>query len=596
MTLPQPNQQGKFDFLDKKFANNKSAAAAATENVVEENSSAVVSRSTFKKIIRQPAKRLSCEELEDLKEKFVDFIKLDQSFQHDPSALSSPTSSSSISPSNYYQDAGSLPPPPLSLLLPPEPPTNVSIKSSRNSILSVDSSNPLITNSNNESGIYSTNSSALSTPPPRPEPPQRTVSIRNSAIYAQPSSILSLKTSNDDSVSIKSGSIYSSCRVATSQCHVRNSRSVFSIYEEEAETCSSSGLSSHSSSSAASSASSANNKNLLGNKLDRLTDFEVKKIESMYRSIGSIVCVSPCTCDLFTTTSEQIANLLNNCWRLELSSLVPIWIFDTGYNLKRTKKLTLLLVDRQTAFPLMTKPLLITDPFQFKNPNNDKQLTFKLSHELNKKMTASRNTNLSENSRHLVGLIQFLDFLCCHEFFKFYKEIVENPRNIEIFYLKNEKGKKSSEKALSHSSMTLNNNMTMMRSSNASSDKASNKFNHRYSEYIPYNINYDQISENGCSSLATTIKSNSTSMKTVVMQQPAHESKTAKLKTIRTITKSCISSPCAFQHVNSVKSNNDQHIKLLIENYSIYSQKNTNAQMSIINNSSENLQVRLRKK
>ena len=145
-------------------------------------------------------KRLSCEELETLKERFVDFI-----------------------------DSNDLPPPPDTRQL---------------SRLSVSS----------ESAESSMSSSSSIT---KPEPPQRTVSIKNF----------------DDTISIKS--IYSSCRGSfTNQPNaVRSSRSVFSIYEEEDE--SSSIITSSSSSSSFSK-----------NKLERLSDFDVEKIDSFYRSIG----------------------------------------------------------------------------------------------------------------------------------------------------------------------------------------------------------------------------------------------------------------------------------------------------------------------
>jgi hypothetical protein len=568
------HSSSKLVYLDKRFKDSGQVELPETNTIR--------TRSTFKKaaINRNAAKRLSCEELEDLKEKFVDFIKLDQVYvdhQNWFSASSSASPSSDIvyqsSPNNQMQQQQQQHSPPL----PPPPPC-------------------LLANSESD------NSNSMNTM--KPEPPARTVSIRNSSIY---SSILK----PDDSISIKSGSIYGmtgQVGAVHSQCQVRNSRSVFSIYEEEAtETCSSSGLSSHSSSSATSSSSpSSHNQNVLGNaksgnKLERLSEAEIKKIESMYRSIGSIVCVSPCTCDLFTTTSEQIASMLSNCWKMEMGSFVPIWIFDTGYNLKRAKKLTLLFVDRQTAFPLIQKPLLVTQMDQFRNPNNDKRLTFTLDqrqiapHVASTKLSSINQQRAADiqctSEQKLVGLIQFSDFLCCHEFFKFYREIVENMRNFEMFAPREGNTKQASksqakQQNFSSSMLTLNNTsrsgMMMMMPQNVSSAEAK-KFN-RYSEYIPYSINYDEIGNCGGGSVA--------SMSGVSLPPPtpppasSANSTTVKLKAVRTITKNCISSPCAFQHVNSLKCNNDQHIKLLIENFSVSEKKL----------SKENLQIRSRKK
>jgi hypothetical protein len=567
LLLAAAGQQGtKLAYLDKKFKENNNNNNNNEYSSSTSCTSSVRTRSTFKKaaIANNAIKRLSCEELEDLKEKFVDFIKLDQAYlDHSVSSSSSSSSNGNGSGNNIFQSS------PTTIIMTNQPTTH---------------NQPMIP------------SPPLPPPPPpdcliesKPEPPARTVSIRNSSIY---SSILK----PEDSVSIKSGSIYGVGHLQ--QQHVRNSRSVFSIYEEEAaETCSSSGLSSHSSSSTtASSPNSSNNsccQNVLGNvtgtKLERLADYEVKKLEAMYRSMGSIVCVGPCTCDLFTTTSEQVASMLSNCWRMEMSSFVPIWIFDTGYNLKRAKRLTLLFVDRQTAFPLLHKPLLVTQMDQFRNPNNDKRLTFTLSQQLiiaeNGKCNNKALTTSDTSDQKLVGLIQFYDFLCCHEFFKFYREVVENVRNFDMF--ENSKQLISARKGgcsknFSSSMMTLNNSMSGGRGKSGPSSVTATgnvseaqvkKFN-RYSEYIPYSINYDEVS-----SLSPMMN---------ITAAPLPPALNAKLKTVRTITKSCISSPCAFQHVNSLKSNNDQHIKLLIDNFNVSEKKLL---------SKENLQiVRLRKK
>ena len=290
----------------------------------------------------------------------------------------------------------------------------------------------------------------------RPEPPQRTVSIRtstcSSSLYSPAGKSMSINEEassesgyakpmrvnkvphQEDCISIKSSSIYSSCRGSIGPSFsvnphltggsgggggVRSSRSVFSIYEEEDdEICSGSSSTSStggrlSSSSASSSSSSSHN--ILSSKLERLSEFELKKIESMYRSIGSLVHVSSCTCDFFTTTSEQIASLLGDCWKLEVSSIVPVWIFNTGFNPKRAKQLRLLFVDRHTAFPLTTKNILIDSLNQLQNPGNDKRLTFTL------------------RNKQLVCLVQFFDFFSCQEFYKFYTNLTLSPRNVDIF-------------------------------------------------------------------------------------------------------------------------------------------------------------------
>ena len=49
-------------------------------------------------------------------------------------------------------------------------------------------------------------------------------------------------------------------------------------------------------------------------------------------------------------------------------------------------------------------------------------------------------------------------------------------------------------------------------------------------------------------------------------QLPPKETAKRNKQMTTTITKHCISNPCAFQHINSLK-DNDQHVKLLIETF-----------------------------
>jgi hypothetical protein len=199
---------------------------------------------------------------------------------------------------------------------------------------------------------------------------------------------------------------------------VRSSRSVFSIYEEEDEnsTHSSEGGSSSSNFSGSSccqqkqqqqqqqkQSSSPSN-----SKLSRLNETDTLRIESMYRSMGCIVQVATCTCDFLTTTSEQIASLLDNCWNVEAHNIVPVWLFDTGYNPKRCQQLRIMFVDRYTTFPTdkVPEPIVINKINPIKMPKGqDKRLTFTM-----------------KNSQ-LVCLLQFHDLFSCQDFFRFYSQL-----------------------------------------------------------------------------------------------------------------------------------------------------------------------------
>lgn len=224
-----------------------------------------------------------------------------------------------------------------------------------------------------------------------------------------------------DCVSIRSSNIYSTCRTTSRVPLVRSSRSVFSIYEDTSRPADDSASSSSSASSSVLSSATCQQQqqqqppSQLPQRstptLERLSEFELHRIESMYRSIGSLVCVAASTCHLFTTTSEQIAHLLHDCWRLQAASTVPLWLLDTGYNPKRERQLRLMFVDRRTAFPLMRQPIVIRARDQLRCPNGDqRRLTFTLQ------------------NKQLVCLIEFGDFLACHDFFKFYQDLLHNPR------------------------------------------------------------------------------------------------------------------------------------------------------------------------
>jgi hypothetical protein len=588
-SLPSPSSssqcnQGKLVYLDKKFTNHRQTSdevvkATTTATAASQQETIVVTAraSSNNEPGLKQKKRLSCEELENLKERFVDFINLD---------------------------------PEQSMLTKLQTMQANSIKQqSRLSVLSAESS------SGESSSLSNTSSDSVLAqppPPPRPEPPQRTVSIRNSTcnIYSSSSllsgesninnnnnnnnnttlsecyyqsskNINSNNNNNDDCLSMKSNSIYSTCRMTPTAGGgiqpVRSSRSVFSIYEEEdEESCSA--VSSNSSSSAASNGPTAghtrnpyfNTLSTTGSKLERLSDFEIKKIESFLSSLGSLVTVSSCTCDLFSTTSEQIANLLNDCWKAELSCMVPVWLLDTGFNPKRGKQLRLLFVDRRTAFPL-SKPILIKNAQQLRNPNNDKRLTFTLQ------------------NKQLVCLIQFYDFLSCHEFFKFFTDLLRSSRYAGLFC------SDDLTTVTQNSCLNANNSSRSMMSLRRMSQSKDNlnystcsdmqqqmkKFN-RYSELITTQTSFS----NSCSSSSSSSSSppplpppmvlEEKVTKSVVRNRQKAAAGSGGEQTTTTITKHCISNPCAFQHINSLK-DNDQHVKLLIETFNFNSPADSSA-------------------
>lgn len=302
-----------------------------------------------------------------------------------------------------------------------------------------------------------------------------------------------------------------------------------------------------------------------------------------------MVLVSPCTCDLFTTTSEQIASLLNDCWNLEVNSIVPVWLFDTGLNPKRKKQLRLLLVDRHTAFPIgattttpttrnlkssplahaLSQPILISELNMPKNPDNDKRVTFTL------------------DNGQLVCLIQFYDFTSCQEFYKFFTDICDSPKNDGLFrqqqnelLMDDQKKRSKCEKRFSfmrssksHSQSLLS--LSKMPAFSKPSSVSSNQKSKRYSEIIDSNVQFNvnvPSSSSGIKSSQTwaNLRELGSSHGFARSSRPDLNSEATKTEQaqprvrITGITKNCISSPCAFQHINSIK-DGDQRVKMLLD-------------------------------
>ena len=391
--------------------------------------------------ITNSVNRLSCEELEVLKERFVDFIK--------------------------YENPNS-------------------IKTTNDDTLDLAKDTKLEDSQqqlDNKSFAYLSNTKMNVRS--KPEPPERTVSIRHSTIYAKgsysPTNVANETLTSEDTFKIKS---------------------TYSNYNNNTSSCASSTTSSSSSASANSmngtsqplrsfkSVFSINEEDVYGQyliKTERLMENDIKKVQSMYQSINCIVLVSSCTIDFYTTNSEQIANL-QECWKMELNSVVPVWIFDRSYRRLNEKCLKLLFVDKKTGFPVY-KEILITKLSQFKNPK-DRRLTFTVE--------------------NFICLINFHDYFSCNEFFKFFLEL-------QIYLYE------SNAKYINENNDTKN---TANRTRAKSKDMLTRKsLSIPQTPLIKFNDDTD----------------------------------------ISKVKKNCISGPCAFQHINSLK-NEDVNIRMFIDN------------------------------
>ena len=64
----------------------------------------------------------------------------------------------------------------------------------------------------------------------------------------------------------------------------------------------------------------------------RLSENDILKISSFYKSIGALIYVARSTATLYISDFNSMANL--NDWK-NLYKGVPIWLFNTGVNPKR---------------------------------------------------------------------------------------------------------------------------------------------------------------------------------------------------------------------------------------------------------------------
>ena len=288
------------------------------------------------------------------------------------------------------------------------------------------------------------------------------------------------------------------------------------------------------------------------------------------RSIGCIVQVSASTCDLYTTNSEQIAMLLNDCWNLEINSIVPVWLFDTGLNLKRKKQLRLLFVDKLTAFPVsainpnqtsvlkaLNKPLLITENNLPKNPDNDKRMTFTL------------------NNKQLVCLVQFNDFTSCQEFFSFLNDMTTNPKHADLFRRNDlehvdsrnckplaESSKFSFMRSYKNHSQSLL-SLTKLNQT-AKGGNVSRKNSKRYSECIESEaVSFLSKPVNSGGRMKSSLTMDNLKIGSSIGGKLDKMSSCDRVR-ITGITKNCISNPCAFQHINSIK-DGDKRAKAFVD-------------------------------
>jgi hypothetical protein len=255
-----------------------------------------------------------------------------------------------------------------------------------------------------------------------------------------------------------------------------------------------------------------------------LTKHEEFKIESLYKSIGSHVLASKCTAKLYTTSLKNLIQLID--WRLEVSGCVPLWVFNTGLNPKRPKSLGLLLVEKRSGFAAWnlgqityandfkwSKPGHIT--FRVMDANDGRSSDPKKSSSKKNQKRTDENLSVDESGSSnsggsfQFGVLKFEDDFECAKFYDFYRDLFADSHNDDLFN--------------PHYKPSVSGQSTRNKSS---------------SQVMSGSVSSSALCASGAANTgASSVSSSATNMIKCLYKK---------------ITKSAISSPVAFNHVNSL--------------------------------------------
>ena len=136
---------------------------------------------------------------------------------------------------------------------------------------------------------------------------------------------------------------------------------------------------------------------------------DLLKVEASYRSIGTQVFVARSLCDLYITTADRLAKLED--WIFFQHGL-PVWLFNSGLNPQRPCRLSLLIAEYGSGFPVWED---IMDASSEVKQARAQHITFRLS---------DQNT---------LAVLRFADLSASKEFFNSYLSIRNDPRYQHIF-------------------------------------------------------------------------------------------------------------------------------------------------------------------
>ncbi|CAF3335528.1 unnamed protein product [Rotaria socialis] len=226
---------------------------------------------------------------------------------------------------------------------------------------------------------------------------------------------------------------------------------------------------------------------------DRIT-IDVKRLEMFYGSVGTIIKSACSIARLYTATTRQLVNFKN--WSYQQRG-VPVWIYNTGANLKRAQQVRLLLAQHESCFGIWSS--LVSDKAELHLLKDNYMTCW-----------------LPESNLFVVFLFECND--ACRLFFRYYYEILEHERRMN----------------LANQSSLIPEIMIQQQTTKTSSNNK--EVPRRYSRLRTISNKHDQEKE----------------------QQESNTRRCRSLSRIRTVKKSAISGPINFEHVNHISSGCNQ--------------------------------------
>ena len=136
---------------------------------------------------------------------------------------------------------------------------------------------------------------------------------------------------------------------------------------------------------------------------------DILKVESSYRSIGTQVFACRCLCDLYITTIERLSKLED--W-IPFHQGLPVWLLNSGTNEKRQTRLSLILAEHGSGFPIWQDTINGLSNVKQTRPQH---MTFTLSDQVT------------------LAVLRFRDLSASKEFYSIYKSISNDKRYEYLF-------------------------------------------------------------------------------------------------------------------------------------------------------------------